>query len=130
MWSKSCFQSPSWHDEKEDLKLITETSPDSYLLSHKVQSALQGVRHFDLPVSIVDLNTSRTVGKHQNEKDLTQKNLIDLNKVNLTCVSDDMQLTRLQGWSCLGRCGPPGCSSRLLYRWGCSSGLRPELKVD
>lgn len=31
----------------------------SYLLSHEVQSALQSVGHLDLPVSIIDLNTSR-----------------------------------------------------------------------
>lgn len=37
----------------------------SYLLSHEVQPALQGVGHFDLPIAVVDLHTSRADIKKQ-----------------------------------------------------------------
>lgn len=35
----------------------------SYLLSHEVQSALQGVGHFDLTITVIDLNPSRAASK-------------------------------------------------------------------
>lgn len=43
-----------------NLWMIISAVSYSHLLSHEVQSALQGVGHFDLPVAVVDLNTSRT----------------------------------------------------------------------
>lgn len=47
----------------------------SYLLSHEVQSALQGVGDFDLPVTVVDLNASRAEVKMRKEIEKSQTNL-------------------------------------------------------
>lgn len=37
----------------------------AYLLSHEVQPALQGVGHFDLPITVVHLHTSGADNKRQ-----------------------------------------------------------------
>lgn len=52
-----------------------------YLLSHELQSALQGVGHFDLPVAVVDLNTSRA--EHQKTRNQAQ---IKLQHSNVVCL--------------------------------------------
>lgn len=64
-------------DEKKNLRLVF--SLFSYLLSHEVQSALQGVGHFNLPVTVIELNTSRTEEeKHQDKRNQTEKTLIQV----------------------------------------------------
>ena len=63
----------SLKDEKENLWSGIFSVFFLYLLSHEVQSALQGVGHFNLPVTVIDLNTSRTEEeKHQNKRNQIQ----------------------------------------------------------
>lgn len=96
-----------------------------YLLGHEVQSALQSVGHLDLPVSVIELNTSGPARRRMLNKTPQIKKLLRFQEWALVSLSNVMLLTRHWKGSYPGQCGPPGCSSQLLYIWECSSGWTP-----